>query len=51
LQDTDRGLGAFIVVDLGVCDAGVIVDDGVDKRAACGQVPGDPAASGPLRGD
>src|SRR5690606_24870399 len=33
-QDADRGLGPLVVVDLGVGDAGVVVDDRVDERRA-----------------
>ena len=29
--DTDSGHGGFVVVDLGVGDAGVVVDDGVNE--------------------
>lgn len=39
MEDADRRHGGLVVVDLGVGDAGVIVDDGVDER-----VPDDRAA-------
>lgn len=39
MQHPDRGVGSFIVVDLGVCDAGVVVDDGVDEGVADQRVP------------
>ena len=33
-QDPDGGRGGFVVVDLGVGNPGVVIDDGVDKRVA-----------------
>jgi hypothetical protein len=50
LQDADRGFGFLVVVDLGVGDSGVIVDDGVHERVSSGHIACDAATAGAQRG-